>query len=262
MNVTRIFVPALLLCPLFFAGCGKTQESPALQKETPTLARPSAALGLYVSHYLGRGILPLTTSALRGLDSGTKLVAGFDPLQSQDTFALLQEFGNILQVNIPDILNRSTDRPATLNAYVESLQNITERCKRMRQELQRREDDLRVQERDVSTQVSTLQRRIDQAFRGQDFSTAGALRQDLSTAKIKQSQVSGEGKEARDLGRTYDDIIKLADKRLRAIEQNREVLIAGLKVVDIPGVESLGILQNQKGRSLNTSPSLGNSWML
>ncbi|MEK7218717.1 MAG: hypothetical protein AAB728_04600 [Patescibacteria group bacterium] len=262
MTRTRAFGLTIIVVPFLLAGCRKEQP-PVTQKELPELSRPSAALGMFVSHYLGGGILPLTTSATRGLEAGLALAAGFNPLESDDTFALLQEFGNILQVDLPDLLNRSMDRPATLNAYVESLQNITQRSQRMREDLQKRENDLRTRERDANKEVSTLQRNIDRSFRDQDYAAAGAMRQELSAAKLKATQLGGEGKETRDLGMTYEDLLEISAKRLQAIDENRAVLIAGLKVVDVPGVESLGVLQKEENRRRGGSTRLEDSmWML
>ncbi|MFA6038869.1 MAG: hypothetical protein WCV62_05030 [Candidatus Peribacteraceae bacterium] len=256
---------SILIVPLIVLGGCRKQEPPPVtqQEELPTLARPSASLGMFVSHYLGGGILPLTSSAMTGLEAGLVLVAGFNPLESQDTFALLQEFGNILQVDIPDLLNRSTDRTTTLNAYVESLENITARCLRMREDLQQREDVLRVKEREARTAVSTLQKNIDRAFRDQDYSAAGALRQELSTAKLEQTKVGGENEEVRDLGRTYEELLEIADERLQAIGENREILISGLKVVEVPGVESLGILEEAQNRRRSGGSTIQDrTWML
>jgi len=196
----RIRILLLLALPLIAAGCRKKEPPPPPQaQEEQGVTRPSATLGIYVNHFLGRGIAPYTTGVLRDLEAQTLLLAEFDPLGSDSTFALLQEFGNVLQVDVADLLNRSNDRPATLTAYTDGLSNITERSKLMREELQSRIDTLRTQERDARGVATQVQKRITDAYRKEDYATAGSLQEELSASQLQVTRINAEAREARDV---------------------------------------------------------------
>ena len=246
MRFLRIMFPALIL-PLLLTGCGKKELPPAPPAQERQNPRPAAALGTYVSYFLGKGAYPSVGSAMKGIEAQVRFLQAYNPLTSDDTFTLLQEFGNVLQVDVTDLLNRSTDRPHTLTAYTDGLRNITERAENMVKELENRAADLRTQGRDAHSQVSALQRSVDQAYRTQDYSTAGGLQQQLADAQTRVSQLTTEDTQVRNVENTYKRLIDVAQKRLNAIEENREVLIAGLTVVQLPGIEDIGVLETQKG---------------
>jgi len=238
----------LFLLPLLLLGCGKKATTPPAPTPEPEpreqrASLPGASLGLYVSHFLSQGLTPRAITALRGIEAFLRFTQGSDPMESADTFALLQEFGNVLQVDIRDILNRSTDRPTTLTQYTDALTNITERSKRMAEDLENRSDDLRTEQRAARAAESDLQRRRDKAYKAQDYSTAGSLQEELGGVQLEVARIAGLVEAVRDVLNAYEKLIEVAEERLSAIEENREVIIAGLTVVKIPGIEDLGLLE-------------------
>jgi len=66
-------------------------------------------------------------------------------------------------------------------------------------------------------------------------------------------EINAKEQENRDTLTTYQNLIAIADQRIKAIEQNREALIAGVKVMDIPGVDNLGVIQGRSSRAGGTS---------
>ncbi len=215
--------------------------------------RPSANLGLFVSTYIGGGDTTPAASALKGVEAQVKLHTEFNPLDSTDTFSLLNEFGSILQIDISDLLNRSTDRPKTLTQYTDSLKNITARAKQTAQDLSDHGDTLNKDLRDAQSNLSSIRNKLDTAKNKNDFATAGALQKDLADAQTKVGEINAKEQENRDTLTTYQNLIAIADQRIKAIEQNREALIAGVKVMDIPGVDNLGVIQGRSSRAGGTS---------
>jgi cysteinyl-tRNA synthetase len=214
---------------------------------------PSAPLGQYIGYYLGGGGIPLSTSALKGVEAEVKIHTEFDPLENDDTFALLQELGTVLQVSVPDILNRSTDRSATLTEYSTALRNITERAQSTAEDLQIYQKSLKAEEKTQRTTLNDLQKRYDKAIKAIDFATAASLQKTLNEAQTALSQTQSKGKETTSTLEAYTSLLEVSMKRLQAIDQNREILVAGLKVIEVPGIEDLGILEQlKKSRNLGT----------
>lgn len=257
MKKERFPLVALLLLATFFglSACKKTADtakkitsgSGTTLQSSSILPLPGAPLGLFVSTYLAGGNTTPVSAPLTGVTAQVKLHTEYDPMKNTDTFPLLQELGNTLTVDIPDLLNRSTDRPATLNTYIDALKNITERSKGTLADLNAHLKTIQQNEKDQNTTVSGLQKRMDQANRTSDYATAGELQQDLTDAKTKLATMQAEEKATKDTAQTFQNLTAIADKRIDAIETNREILIAGLKVVNVPGTENLDILQ--KGSS-------------
>jgi len=51
-------------------------------------------------------------------------------------------------------------------------------------------------------------------------------------------------------------LLDVGGKRRLAIEANREVLLAGLQVVDMPGIDDLNIINEAKRRNRNSDDNL------
>lgn len=206
--------------------------------------RPSAALGAYVSSYLAQGVFVRVNSALLGIAAQQRLIAGQNVPTAGETFTLLSELATLLQVNIPDMLNRSPDRAKALNDYVRSLRATGEVAEQKYNELQTRREQLEERRREERNIARDLEREINQDFRNENYSAAAEKQEDASTAEAALSQTEVEIDQTRDIIRRYEDMLEIADKRLEAIVRNREVLVAGLKVIEVPSIESLDILED------------------
>ncbi len=206
--------------------------------------RPSAPLGLYVSLYLAQNSFTRVLAARSGIEAQLALTKKINPADADVTYALLEEFGAILQVDIPDTLNRSDDRPTILNEYLNGLKNITARSQKKAEELSSSEEELRKSVREKRSEVSTMEREIRKATDDGDYQTAGSRRQELVSAQTELSLLEGDQERTSDLLNVFEDLLEVSAERIEAIETNREVLLAGLKVVDVPGVEDLDILMD------------------
>lgn len=217
---------------------------------TEAVIRPSAPLGIFVSAYLAQGIFLPVQSASIGIDAQRKLIAAQGNAASDETFALLQEFGNVLQVDVSDILNRSMDRRRTLDDYLQSLHNVYVLAERKITELEESATTLEDEEREKRKSVSDLERTIKKAMDEEDYTSAGSRQKELSDAQGELAKVTTKREQAEDIADRFKKLLKIAQHRIMAVESNRLILIAGLKVIQIPGIEDLRILQTQgRGRS-------------
>lgn len=212
--------------------------------------RPSASLGLFATLYIAElGFAPVF-SAANGIDAQMKLHTT-ESVTEDNSFALLQEFGSVLSVNVPDMLNRSTDRAGTLNDYLQGLANITVRSATKAQDIKTELDTIEGNRRTAQSAVTASQRIVNQALRDKDYATAAAEQEKLAAAQSDFAKIDTQRKLTQDVLATYKQLLTLADKRQKSIDLNRAILLSGLSVVQIPGIEDLNILQ--KGTTNGTS---------
>ena len=215
---------------------------------------PSAPLGLFISSYLLHANDVLVAGAVKGMNAGADLLLA-DQEKPTQSFTLLQELGTDLQVNVPDILNRSNNRQQTLDSYVDTLSNVFARSKTQLTALQQQQKVLSADRDTKRNTASQIQSDLNKALQKQDYATASSKQQALSDAKTAQSKAEEQVSEVQSLITIFTNLNNIADQRLKAIAANRQILIAGLQVINVPGINELNILNNGKGNSnQNTNP--------
>jgi hypothetical protein len=252
---------AVLLCltAVLAAGCGgkKTatvatvtgaangaRSAAQILSSHVSIIRPAAPMGVFVTMYLAGGGLVSAHGALNGAMAGAKLVAKPGRGEIDDTFSLLEELGTVLQVDIADMLNRAENRPVTLDDYLTGLSNITVRAQKRQAEMKSYQDQLKTDEAAERKVVSTIDSEARKALQAKDYVTSGQKQQELAVEQAKLAQLDSQLKEQQQIQTTFTQLLDLSKKRTTAITSNREIILSGLKVVDVPGSESLGILEN------------------
>lgn len=220
----------------------------------PLGARPSSLLGVYVSSFVAQTRGVPYASAFNGIEAQMQMLFGSE--DPRDTYALLQELGLALQVDIADILNRSTDRPKTLDAYLLGLEGLTAEAKKAVDKLERDEDELATDRGEKRKRMAEIQSSLNRALREEDYATAGRHQEELTQARAVVAEVEAKQKEASSTKNIFEDMLDVAEERFSAIQENREVLIAGLKVVKVPGIDNLGVLLEKSRYGRNTGSDL------
>jgi hypothetical protein len=210
---------------------------------TTVVTRPPALLSIYVNMLLADGLAVPVNAARAGIDMQLIINAPASEQNLDNSYDLLEEFASILHVNVTDMLNRSADRPKTLDEYSTGLGNITERSRRRNDDLKQQLKDLKVEERDRRKEQTAIEREVNAAVKANDFGTAGAKQQELIEAQERVTRVSLQTKEVTALQSSFENLLEIADARIKAIDSNREILIAGLRAVDVPGVEDLNVIE-------------------
>jgi len=235
--------------PVFTSATAGIEWSSQIMRFGYDLAhmRPSGLLGVFVSHYLVH--TSTFRSAIAGVESVKRLIGQEEYEQSED-FALLQDIGTIRQVDVEDMLNRSNDRAGAFDVYVGSLTDLLKlgavRLARLEQEMEIISDERRAKRR----AASDVQHDLNTALRDQNYAVASELQQRLINAEADLARVETEQDQKQSIIGLYEDLLDIGDKRLLAMRENREVLIAGLKVIDVPGIDDLGILEEANRREL------------
>lgn len=258
----KFSIAALVTC-LVLQGCGGTDELPeephnpsgaksavynmhSIAQKLVDTDRPSAALGVFASIFTSQGVILPVTTASDGINAAKGILSGQSNSNTSENFALLREVGDVLQVNIVDSLNRSSDRPALLNDYIQSLNTtgvLIERKIVELEELQGTQKDKQSDSRDV---VRKVEKKLKTAMKVQDYSQASVHEEELAGARADYAEISTKVEQTKDMLKRFDTLLTITSDRYQAISNNREILIAGLRVIRIPGIADLNILEEGK----------------
>lgn len=260
-------VSSLLLC----TGCAKTTPATDFEStvgKTATINvltfsaaqkpanRLSAPLGIFTSLYLSTaGGVVNVQSAVTGVQGQMKLHSEPPPTSVDDTYQLLQDFASVMKADIPDMLNRSDDRPRVLNEYVEGLTNITDRGQIRLREINERIQILKQEQKQAQSENSSLEKEIKKSLSAGDYAAAAEQQKAQIDVQTRLNEVTSDLKLQTTLGNNFNTLITVSARRLQAINENREILVSGLKAVNIPGVEDLKVIDdvksNQRGLGIS-----------
>lgn len=206
----------------------------------PSLTRPSASLGVHLSTYLSKGEAPVH-GALESITFLSPLTRTSGTTETP--FLTIQTLGNLVQTNIVETMNKHPERGEVLNRYLTLLHSALQNAQRDEKNMDDKRQQLVQQEREQQSTIRVLQKEIDAAEKAGDFSTVGAHQRALSEAKGEHGKTEALIDELENTLKILDDLTRIAEERRNAIEENREALMAGIRVVEIPGIEKLGILE-------------------
>lgn len=253
----------VMTCAVLFSACGSKDASPlpktsgglsavltidALVNQTssPTAARKAAQLGIYVSEYLTMVPTAMASeSALQGIGAQMQIVISQQTILDPD-YDLLQAFGDALQVDVADLLNRSTDRQQALETYTEALTNVATRANDRFKELTSQLAELKTLSSSQNKDRSAADRELKNAIKNKDFDAAGEKQKALTDFQAAAAETDLKRKQVQSLVDTLEDLLTLYGKKILAIQQNREALIAGVKVIDVPGADELQVLEKKR----------------
>lgn len=266
----RAIAAAVIPC-LLLAGCGEAVEPEELRVSGAKISvsimhilakrpvqknRPSGLLGIYSGLYTSQGIFLPVKSAIESMQAVINILKAQNNSTSSENFALLREVGEVLQVDIIDALNRSPNRVETIDTYTQSLRNTGILMERKIEELQAinevQKDEVR-EKRDITR---SLERKLRNVLKDQEYAEASELEEQLIAANALYAEKQTTEDQTSDMINRFDTLLDVAAERLQAVEANREILIAGLRVIDVPGIADFNILEEGKSWKKKKGSSL------
>jgi len=211
--------------------------------------RPAASLGIFTNLYLTQGAFVPVRAANMGIEAQQLILIGQSTPESSETFALLKEFGAVLQADIVDILNRSIDREEALDRYLRSLENITTLARRKITELTALQEDLDARLKEQRGAVRELERSVQKAIKEENYEFASEHQEELVSSKASLAELETQLSQTKDILKPYEKLMSVAEERYDAITKNRRVLLAGLKVVEVPGIENLDLIEQNTAKT-------------
>jgi len=262
MNRPQTAILALILPCLFLISCGKSTNSEItdvsgaksaisiihlLTNHIFTFTRPSATIGIFSGIYTSQGVILPVNTAMIGFEAITNILKGHSQANTDENFAILREIGDVLQVDIVDLLNRSNNRVQTIDNYTQSLRNTGILTERKIYELTAMYENLSAKRKEERTIARDIERNLKNALKDQDYSEASTYEEELAHANADLAETETKEKQAKDMIDRMEGLYDITGDRLQAIENNREILIAGLRVINVPGIADFNILE--KGKS-------------
>lgn len=211
-------------------------------------SRPAAAIGVIASHFLLDVSAAGVAAARAGVESVVSLLLQ-NQVSTDLSFTMLRQLGVVLEIDVRDMLNRSIDRTHALDAYTANLQAVINRSTAQVTALKQQDDTLLKDLHQKRGIVADVQHELNTSLRDQDYTTASAKQSQIIEAQGEVAKIDTEERQVRSLIGTFKDLIKIGSERLSAIRANREVLIAGLHVENVPGIDDLGILKDKYHRN-------------
>lgn len=217
-----------------------------LAEQAFRIARPGAPLGVFTSIYLAQGFILPVQSALIGMEAMARYLEGQLRSDTNENFAMLKEVGAVLQVDVIDMLNRSPDRPKALDAYTQSLRNAGILIERKITELQVVEEQQKDTVRERRTAARDTEKKLRDALKEQRYAEAGEYEEEVAKANAAYAESETRYEQSSDMIQRLEALEEVAAERLQAVVNNREILIAGLRVIDVPGIADFNILEEGK----------------
>lgn len=248
--------PTLLLASLLtLTACrGRTPPDLSIVRSAQSGLRVSAALS-------GSGEGGPIPAALAGIRAGAFLsvIGGGEEIpppfpddsvgdgEAAEDIELLERILTLLLTDVRGMLNQEINREAALERYIASLASHTTRAEARFRTLENREDELRDDERRLERNIRTLQNDLEDAIQTGEGRSATALMNDILNEQTRLASIASELAVVEILVNAYQDVLEPLQERLAAVRANEDALIKGVQVVDIPGVEDLGIIRIEDG---------------
>ena len=214
-----------------------TERTVGGTEEGPT---PAAIAGILAGNLLGKpsegyGIPP-------PLENGEGLGD-----TAEDT-NLLRALLTLLDTDLQQLLNTANNREDALDTYVESLETHTQRAEIRLRTLQ---DDQEQDEDDSSRferRIREIRGEMEDSINEGNTQRVSLLTDELIQKQRLLSEASAHLMIEEHFVEAYEDVLEPIKNRLRAINVNRDALLKGVTVTDIPGVEDLKLIEYEDGR--------------
>jgi hypothetical protein len=98
---------------------------------------------------------------------------------------------------------------------------------------------------------------VKNAIKDKDFTAAGEAQKILSEKQAAYAEATLKQKETESMTDALDQLLMIYGQKILAIQKNREALIIGIHVVDVPGIDDLKLIERAKNTRSNsrTNPS-------
>ncbi|MBI3335987.1 hypothetical protein HYZ98_00270 [Candidatus Peregrinibacteria bacterium] len=215
-----------------------------------TLIRPTATLGVLATLHLAH-ILDVSPShpVLMGIMQQAHLLYERS-LPARGAQASLEQLGIAIQINIPDLLNRSSSRADTLNTYIDHMEQTLSEALIQKNLLETLLDETGKNFSSMRKKLGEEQKRQNKAMKDDQFAEASIIQEHLLLLQRELADIESKKNEADNMNDLLSKMIEISQKRLLALRENREILIAGLSVKELPGMDDLEIFKTTKRRGL------------
>ncbi|MFC1749043.1 hypothetical protein ACFL2V_09585 [Pseudomonadota bacterium] len=197
-----------------------------------------APVQIQIADYFGRLKEPKITGET-GISAAT-YYGGLEDLKEVtnkfiDYVETLEHMQNLYVIDVYELLSRTPERQAALNAYTANLIDAKEKGKRVIESLKLNIDDLTESFQSISPDKDQYEADFFVALEEMQPEKSDSLLKVFVDISQKQTALKARVRALEKLLEYYDVAIEKLDKRITAIQQNTEALVQGIRVVDVPG---------------------------
>ena len=231
-----------------------TTDALSLSALNNTVIRRSALLSLYVADYLSQSVNTEMQGAITAVTAQNIMMQAQESVRDPD-YELLQALQDALEVDVADLLNRSDNREQALDTYSDAMTNVAERANERFKELSSVQEELADLLRSQKKEKTTAEKDVKQALKVKDFTQAQDLQKTLLEKESAYADTTLKKSQVDDIVSMLDQLLNLYGQKILAIQKNREALIVGVKVVDVPGIDDLQLIERIKKKSSRSNGS-------
>jgi hypothetical protein len=158
----------------------------------------------------------------------------------------LEDVQNLYKTDVYEMLDRSTERDKVLLDYLEKLKEAREKSKILHDQIVINADDFRKSYDSLSPDKTKYEQDFFTAMEMLEPEKSDLLLKGFIDITQKQSALKARISALAKLETYYKTVLDKLDKRILAVEQNRDALIQGIRVVDIPGADLNIIIRSTK----------------
>lgn len=231
-----------------------TTDTLSMNDLSSIVIRRSALLGLYVSDYLSQAIDTEAQGAITAVTAQNIMMQAQENVRDPD-YELLQALQDALEVDVADLLNRSDNREQALDTYSDAMTNVAERANERFKELSSVQEELADLVRSQNKERATAERDVKVALKEKDFTKAQELQKILLEKESEYADTTLKKSQVDDIVSMLDQLLTIYGQKILAIQKNREALIVGVKIVDVPGIDDLKLIERVRKQSAKKSGS-------
>ena len=160
---------------------------------------------------------------------------------------LLETLIKLLATDVQNLLNRSPNREVALENYIKTIESHVQKGHIRLLSLRNREEDLRDDTKRLERSSKDIRDELDSAINEGRASSVSALTNQLVARQTELAEARADLSVTSRILEALEEIIEPLGERIDAIKLNREPLIKGVHVIDIPGVDDLKIIETEDG---------------
>ena len=212
----------------------------------PQAPKSSSALGVFTTYLLETESASRAEGSQAGVES-LRDIEGTSPEEDYEekSYEILRSLGTVIQTDLIEVLNRSTDRTAALNTYLESLIAVDQHGSDQLTKLQSDMETIDDERKTVRKERSAAKREVKNLLKNSDYEAASQQQKKLADIELNLAKIEAERDRIKELKKQYEDFLEISGDRIAAIENNREILISGLRVVNLPGIKDLKLIEKK-----------------
>lgn len=193
---------------------------------------------ILLSHYFGNLLEPKVsgeTGISAALYYGELMDEASIVNQYVEFVKSLDELNNLFEIDVYELLNRNDERSETLEEYLNHLEEAKGKNEKVLQLINLYLDSLKESYNSLSPDKDKFEQDFFVALEALEAEKSDALLKSFIDVTQKQSALKARVAALEELVSYYDTALNKLARRIEAVKKNRDALLEGIRVVEVPG---------------------------